>query len=80
MRNFRVKYQESSIGFENLANLQFIENKCNMSLLMFLVLVNLRSVPGSIGLQKTYWTYNTITSEALTGFEKYNGTPFRQLQ
>ena len=25
--NFRVKYQESSIGFENLAYLQSIENK-----------------------------------------------------
>ena len=28
LRNFRVKYQESSIGFENLANLQSIKNKC----------------------------------------------------
>ena len=28
MRNFWVKYQESSIGFENLAYLQSIENKC----------------------------------------------------
>ena len=28
-RNFRVKYQESSIGFEHLAYLQSIENKCN---------------------------------------------------
>ena len=27
-RNFRVKYQESNIGFENLAYLQSIENKC----------------------------------------------------
>ena len=27
--NFRVKYQESSIGLENLSHLQFIENKCN---------------------------------------------------
>ena len=27
-RNFRVKYQESSIGFENFAYLQSIENKC----------------------------------------------------
>ena len=26
--NSRVKYQESSIGFENLAHLQSIENKC----------------------------------------------------
>ena len=25
-----VKYQESSIGFENLAYLQSIENKCNV--------------------------------------------------
>ena len=30
MRNFRIKYQESSIGFENLAHLQSIENKCNI--------------------------------------------------
>ena len=30
MRNFRVKYQESSIGFENLAHLQSIENKYNI--------------------------------------------------
>ena len=29
MRDDRVKYQESSIGFENLAHLQSIENKCN---------------------------------------------------
>ena len=29
-RNFRVKYQELSIGFENLAYLQSIENKCNV--------------------------------------------------
>ena len=28
MLNFRVKYQESSIGFENLAHIQPIENKC----------------------------------------------------
>ena len=30
LRNFRVKYQESSIGFENLAHFQFIENKCQV--------------------------------------------------
>ena len=30
MRNFRVKYQESSMGYENLAHLQFIENKYNI--------------------------------------------------
>ena len=29
IRDFRVKYQESSTGFENLAYLQSIENKCN---------------------------------------------------
>ena len=29
LRNFRVKYQESSIGFKNLAHLESIENKCN---------------------------------------------------
>ena len=29
-RNFRVKYQESSIGFENLSYLQYIENKCKV--------------------------------------------------
>ena len=28
-QDFRVKYQESSVGFENLAYLQSIENKCN---------------------------------------------------
>ena len=28
MRNLRVKYQVSSFGFENLAHLQSIENKC----------------------------------------------------
>ena len=28
LHNFRGKYQESSIGFENLAHLQSIENKC----------------------------------------------------
>ena len=28
IEDFRVKYQESSIGFENLAYLQSIENKC----------------------------------------------------
>ena len=28
IRNFRVKYQELSIEFENLAYLQSIENKC----------------------------------------------------
>ena len=27
-RNFRINYQESSIGFENLAYLQSTENKC----------------------------------------------------
>ena len=29
IQDFRVKYQESSIGFENLVCLQSIENKCN---------------------------------------------------
>ena len=29
MQDFRVKYQEPSIGSENLAYLQSIENKCN---------------------------------------------------
>ena len=29
-QDFRVKYQESSIGFENLAYLQSIENKCKI--------------------------------------------------
>ena len=29
IQDFRVRYQESSIGFENLAYLQSIENKCN---------------------------------------------------
>ena len=28
IQDFRVKYQESSIGFENLAYLQSIENEC----------------------------------------------------
>ena len=28
---FRVKYQESSIGLENLAHLQSTENKCNIN-------------------------------------------------
>ena len=32
-RNFRIKYQESSIGFKNLAYLQSIENKCKVSFL-----------------------------------------------
>ena len=32
-RNFRVKYQESSIGFENLAHLQSTENKCKRKVL-----------------------------------------------
>ena len=27
---YQVKYQESSIGFENIAYLQSIENKCKM--------------------------------------------------
>ena len=27
MHNFRIKYQESNIGFENLAHLQSIQNK-----------------------------------------------------
>ena len=31
-RNFRVKCQESSIGFENIAYLQLIENKCDSRL------------------------------------------------
>ena len=30
IEDFRVKYQESSIRFENLAYLQSIENKCNL--------------------------------------------------
>ena len=29
VQDFRIKYQESSIGFENLAYLQSTENKCN---------------------------------------------------
>ena len=29
-QDFRVKYQESSIGFENIAHLQSIENKCKL--------------------------------------------------
>ena len=33
MRNFQVKYQESSIGFDNLAHLQSSENKCNFFLI-----------------------------------------------
>ena len=32
-RNFRVKYQESSIEFENLAYLQSTENKCKWALI-----------------------------------------------
>ena len=28
IQDFRVKYQESIVGFENLAYLQSIENKC----------------------------------------------------
>ena len=36
MRNFRVKYEESSIGFKNLAYLQSIENKCNSVLIQTL--------------------------------------------
>ena len=32
-RNVRVKYQGSSIGFNNLAYLQSIENKCKVSFL-----------------------------------------------
>ena len=28
IQDFRLKYQESSIGFENLAYLQSIENEC----------------------------------------------------
>ena len=28
IQDFRVKYQESSVGFENLAYLQSTENKC----------------------------------------------------
>ena len=31
IQDFRVKYQESSIGSENLAHLQSIENKCKKS-------------------------------------------------
>ena len=31
VQDFRVKYQESSVGFENLAYLQSIENKCKCS-------------------------------------------------
>ena len=31
IQDFRVKYQKSSIGFENLAYLQSIENKCNFT-------------------------------------------------
>ena len=30
IQDFRVKYQEPSIGFENLAYLQSIENKCEI--------------------------------------------------
>ena len=29
IQDFRVKYQESSIGFQNLACIQSIENECN---------------------------------------------------
>ena len=29
IQDFRVKYQESRIGFEDLAYLQSTENKCN---------------------------------------------------
>ena len=36
MRNFWVKYEESSVGFENLAYLQSIENKCNSVLIQTL--------------------------------------------
>ena len=31
IQDFQVKYQESSVGFENLAYLQSIENKCKRS-------------------------------------------------
>ena len=31
IEDFWVKYQESSIGFENLAYLQSIENKCKLT-------------------------------------------------
>ena len=41
-RNFRVKYQKSSIGFENLAYLQSIENKLkNMFLRLLYSLANI---------------------------------------
>ena len=30
IQDFRVKYQESSIGFENIAYLQSTENKCKI--------------------------------------------------
>ena len=30
MHNFQIKYQESSIGFENLAHLQSIQNKSDI--------------------------------------------------
>ena len=32
IQDFRVKYQESSTGFQNVAYLQSIENKCNVLL------------------------------------------------
>ena len=38
IQDFRVKYQESSIGFENLACLQPIENRCKMTRAIFLAL------------------------------------------
>ena len=37
IQDFRVKYQESSIGFENLAYLQFIENKCKVQMNCFFI-------------------------------------------
>ena len=38
--NVRVKYQESSIGFENLAYLQSIEGKCKQDIISWCKSIN----------------------------------------
>ena len=35
IQDFQVKYQESSTGFENLAYLHSVENKCKLSVLFY---------------------------------------------
>ena len=64
IEDFRVKYHKSSIGFENLAYLQSIENKCKRYLIRLcrnLFLFIIRKFTDFISMDLTmFWQYQVV--------------------